>query len=94
MVFDATHSVQLPGGHGTSSGGQREFVFPLARAAVAVGCAAVFIETHDDPDNAPCDGPNMVPIDQLGDVLVTIRKIDNVVKGISLYDAPSSSDER
>ena len=59
VVFDATHSVQLPGGQGASSGGQREFVPPLARAAVAVGCAAVFIETHDNPDNAPSDGPNM-----------------------------------
>jgi 2-dehydro-3-deoxyphosphooctonate aldolase (KDO 8-P synthase) len=81
VVFDATHSVQLPGGQGTSSGGQREFVPPLARAAVAVGCAAVFIETHDDPDNAPSDGPNMVPIDQLRPLLSTLRSIDTVVKG-------------
>ena len=81
VVFDATHSVQLPGGQGTSSGGQREFVPPLARAAVAVGCAAVFIETHDEPDNAPSDGPNMVPIDQLGNLLSTLRRIDDVVKG-------------
>ncbi|MFA8387651.1 MAG: 3-deoxy-8-phosphooctulonate synthase [Pelagibaca sp.] len=81
VVFDATHSVQLPGGQGTSSGGQREFVPPLARAAIAVGCAAVFIETHDDPDNAPSDGPNMVPIDQLQALLSVMRRIDTVVKG-------------
>src|SRR3546814_1401127 len=62
VVFDATHSVQQPGGKGTSSGGERRFVPMLARAAVAVGCAAVFIETHEDPDNVPSDGPNMVPV--------------------------------
>src|SRR3546814_1379102 len=62
VVFDATHSVQQPGGKGTSSGGERRFVPMLARAAVAVGCAAVFIETHEGPDNAPSDGPNMVPV--------------------------------
>jgi len=81
VVFDATHSVQLPGGQGTSSGGQREFVPPLARAAVAVGVAAVFIETHEAPDTAPSDGPNMVPVDQLADLLSVLRKIDGVVKG-------------
>ena len=81
VVFDATHSVQLPGGQGTSSGGQREFVPPLARAAVAVGCAAVFIETHEDPDTAPSDGPNMVPVDQLQSLLATLRQLDRVVKG-------------
>lgn len=81
VVFDATHSVQLPGGQGTSSGGQREFVPPLARAAVAVGVAAVFIETHEDPDNAPSDGPNMVPVDQLQGLLSMMRRIDGVVKG-------------
>ncbi len=81
VVFDATHSVQLPGGQGTSSGGQREFVPPLARAAVAVGCAAVFIETHENPDMAPCDGPNMVPVDQLQGLLSMMRAIDGVVKG-------------
>ncbi|WP_409021085.1 3-deoxy-8-phosphooctulonate synthase [Brevundimonas vesicularis] len=64
VVFDATHSVQQPGGQGTSSGGQREFVPVLARAAVSVGVDAVFIETHEDPDNAPSDGPNMVPLNQ------------------------------
>ncbi|MGP6089443.1 3-deoxy-8-phosphooctulonate synthase [Antarctobacter jejuensis] len=81
VVFDATHSVQLPGGQGTSSGGQRQFVEPLARAAVAVGCAAVFIETHDDPDNAPSDGPNMVPIDDLARLLTGLRGIDRLTKG-------------
>jgi len=81
VVFDATHSVQLPGGQGTSSGGQREFVPPLARAAVAVGVAAVFIETHEAPDNAPSDGPNMVPIEQLQGLLSVMRRIDRVVKG-------------
>ncbi|MFP7572480.1 3-deoxy-8-phosphooctulonate synthase [Marivita sp. S2033] len=81
VVFDATHSVQLPGGQGTSSGGQREFVPPLARAAVAVGCAAVFIETHEAPDSAPSDGPNMVPVDQLPGLLTTLRQLDRVVKG-------------
>ncbi|SMX32817.1 3-deoxy-8-phosphooctulonate synthase [Maliponia aquimaris] len=81
VVFDATHSVQLPGGQGTSSGGQRKYVEPLARAAVAVGCAAVFIETHDDPDNAPSDGPNMVPIDDLGRLLTGLRAIDRLTKG-------------
>ncbi|WP_299793985.1 3-deoxy-8-phosphooctulonate synthase [uncultured Marivita sp.] len=80
VVFDATHSVQLPGGQGTSSGGQREFVPPLARAAVAVGVAAVFIETHEAPDTAPSDGPNMVPVDQLQSLLATLRQLDRVVK--------------
>ena len=69
VVFDATHSVQQPGGRGTSSGGERRFVPMLARAAVAVGCAAVFIETHEDPDNAPSDGPNMVPVAELEGLL-------------------------
>lgn len=69
VVFDATHSVQQPGGQGDSTGGQREFVATLARAAVAVGVAAVFLETHQDPDNAPCDGPNMVYLDKLEELL-------------------------
>ncbi|MBY6113898.1 3-deoxy-8-phosphooctulonate synthase [Mameliella alba] len=80
VVFDATHSVQLPGGQGISSGGQRQFVEPLARAAVAVGCAAVFIETHDDPDNAPSDGPNMVPIDDLPRLLKGLAAVDALTK--------------
>jgi 2-dehydro-3-deoxyphosphooctonate aldolase (KDO 8-P synthase) len=81
VVFDATHSVQQPGGQGTSSGGQREFVETLARAAVAVGVAAVFIETHEDPDNAPSDGPNMVPLDQFEALIGRLMAIDSLVKG-------------
>ncbi|KAB2539502.1 2-dehydro-3-deoxyphosphooctonate aldolase [Salipiger aestuarii] len=81
VVFDATHSVQLPGGQGISSGGQRQFVEPLARAACAVGTAALFIETHEDPDNAPSDGPNMVQIDGLGALLSGLRAIDDLTKG-------------
>ncbi|MFP6759931.1 MAG: 3-deoxy-8-phosphooctulonate synthase [Alphaproteobacteria bacterium] len=80
VVFDATHSVQQPGGLGGSSGGQREFVPVLARAAVAIGVAAVFLETHEDPDNAPSDGPNMVPLKHLGDVLETLAAFDFVAK--------------
>lgn len=81
VIFDATHSVQQPGGRGGSSGGQREFVPVLARAAVAVGVAGVFIETHDDPDNAPSDGPNMVPLSELEDLLSNLKALDAVVKG-------------
>jgi 2-dehydro-3-deoxyphosphooctonate aldolase (KDO 8-P synthase) len=80
IVFDATHSVQQPGGQGTSSGGDRRFVPVLARAAVAVGVAGVFIETHQDPDNAPSDGPNMVPLDKLEAVLVTLLAHDRIAK--------------
>lgn len=80
VVFDATHSVQQPGGLGNSSGGERRFVASLARAACAVGIAGVFIETHQDPDNAPCDGPNMIPVDQLGAVIQQLRNIDALVK--------------
>ena len=80
VVFDATHSVQQPGGMGDKSGGQREFVEYLARAAVAVGVAAVFIETHPDPDNAPSDGPNMVPLSELPSLLKQLIQIDNLVK--------------
>lgn len=76
VVFDATHSVQQPGGRGTSSSGERRFVAALARAAVAVGCAAVFIETHEDPDNAPSDGPNMVPVEELAGVLGRLKAIE------------------
>ena len=76
VVFDATHSVQQPGGQGTRSGGDRRFVPPLARAAVAVGCAALFIETHQDPDNAPSDGPNMVPLADLKDLLIRLRAVE------------------
>ena len=80
VIFDATHSVQQPGGQGESSGGQREFVEYLARAAVAVGVAGVFIETHQDPDNAPSDGPNMVPLDKLENLLKQLADIDNLIK--------------
>ena len=80
IIFDATHSVQQPGGLGEKSGGQREFVEYLARAAVAVGVAGVFIETHQDPDNAPSDGPNMVPLDKLEDLLKQLSDIDNLIK--------------
>ncbi len=80
VIFDATHSVQEPGGLGGASGGKREFVPVLARAAVAVGCAGVFIETHDDPDHAPSDGPNMVPLKDLGALLASLRAIDALVK--------------
>ena len=80
VVFDATHSVQQPGGQGTASGGQREFVPVLARAAVAIGVAALFMETHQDPDNAPSDGPNMVPLDRLEALLVTLMSFDGLSK--------------
>ena len=80
VIFDATHSVQQPGGQGTSSGGQREFVPVLARAAAAVGVAGVFIETHQDPDKAPSDGPNMVPLHALKDLLKTLQALDGVAK--------------
>jgi 2-dehydro-3-deoxyphosphooctonate aldolase (KDO 8-P synthase) len=80
VVFDATHSVQQPGGQGTSTGGDRSFVPVLARAAVAVGVAAVFIETHQDPDNAPSDGPNMVPLDQMEALLERLLEFDRLAK--------------
>jgi 2-dehydro-3-deoxyphosphooctonate aldolase (KDO 8-P synthase) len=80
VVFDATHSVQLPGGQGTSSGGQREFVPVLARAAVAVGVAGVFIETHQDPDKAPSDGPNMVPLERMEPLLRRLVAFDRLAK--------------
>ncbi len=80
VVFDATHSVQQPGGMGDKTGGQREFVKHLARAAVAVGVAAVFIETHPDPDNSPSDGPRMVPLSKMENVLKQLLKIDQIIK--------------
>lgn len=80
VIFDATHSVQQPGGQGGTSGGQRQFVETLARAAFAVGVGGVFIETHEDPDNAPSDGPNMVPLDKLEKLLSRLKKIDELVK--------------
>lgn len=81
VIFDATHSVQQPGGQGTASGGDRRMVPVLARAAVAVGVAGVFIETHQDPDNAPSDGPNMIQIDALPALLETLMALDRVAKG-------------
>jgi 2-dehydro-3-deoxyphosphooctonate aldolase (KDO 8-P synthase) len=80
VVFDATHSVQQPGGQGDRAGGQREFVPVLARAAVAVGLAAIFIETHPDPDHAPCDGPSMTPLKQLPDLLGDLIELDRIAK--------------
>ena len=80
VVFDATHSVQQPGGLGDQTGGQREFVEYLARAAIAVGVAAVFMETHPDPDNAPSDGPNMVPLSKMPDLLKQLVEIDKLIK--------------
>jgi 2-dehydro-3-deoxyphosphooctonate aldolase (KDO 8-P synthase) len=80
VVFDATHSVQLPGGKGTSSGGQREFVPVLARAAVAIGVAGLFIETHQDPDQAPSDGPNMLPLKQMEPLLRELLEFDRLAK--------------
>ncbi len=80
IVFDGTHSVQQPGGLGEKSGGQREFVKYLSRAATAVGIAAIFLETHQDPDNAPSDGPNMVPLNNLENLISQIVEIDNLIK--------------
>lgn len=80
VIFDATHSVQQPGGQGSSSGGERRFVETLSRAAIAVGVAGVFIETHQDPDNAPCDGPNMVPLQDMRALLERLQAIDRIVK--------------
>ncbi len=82
VVFDATHSVQQPGGQGDRSGGQREFVGALARAAVAVGVAAVFIETHENPDCAPSDGPNMVPLKELPKLIETLLAFDKLAKAL------------
>jgi 2-dehydro-3-deoxyphosphooctonate aldolase (KDO 8-P synthase) len=80
VIFDATHSVQQPGGHGTSSGGERDFVPVLARAAVAVGVAGLFIETHQDPDKAPSDGPNMIPLNALEPLLERLMEFDRLAK--------------
>jgi 2-dehydro-3-deoxyphosphooctonate aldolase (KDO 8-P synthase) len=80
VVFDATHSVQQPGGQGATTGGQREFAPVLARAAVAVGVSALFIETHEDPDNAPSDGPNMIPVTKMAQLIGQLREIDDLTK--------------
>ena len=85
VIFDATHSVQQPGGMGNSSGGQREFVPILARAAVAVGVAALFIEVHDDPDIAPSDGPNMIPLKDFEKLLRPLKALDDLVKSYSFF---------
>jgi 2-dehydro-3-deoxyphosphooctonate aldolase (KDO 8-P synthase) len=81
VVFDATHSVQLPGGAGTASSGQREFVPYLARAAVATGCDALFMEIHPAPDHAPSDGPNMLRLEDLPTLLTQVTQIDRIVRG-------------
>jgi len=80
VIFDATHSLQLPGGAGNSSGGQREFVTHITRAAVAAGCDGIFMEVHPDPDKAPCDGPNMLKLNDLSLLLKQIKEIDGIVK--------------
>jgi 2-dehydro-3-deoxyphosphooctonate aldolase (KDO 8-P synthase) len=82
VVFDATHSVQQPGGLGGASGGQRQFAPVLARAACAVGVSALFIETHEDPDRAPSDGPNMIPLAEMGALITRLRAFDALAKGI------------
>lgn len=82
VVFDATHSVQQPGGQGGTSGGQREFVPPLARAAASIGVAAIFMETHPDPANAPSDGPNMIPMDEFEALLTDIKRFDDLAKSV------------
>ncbi|MCL1561901.1 3-deoxy-8-phosphooctulonate synthase [Parasaccharibacter sp. TMW 2.1886] len=84
VVFDATHSVQQPGGLGTATGGQREFVAPLARAALATGVSALFIETHQEPDTAPSDGPTMIPLAEVRSLLTPLKKIDELVKAEGL----------
>ena len=85
MVFDATHSVQLPGGQGSSSGGQREFVPVLARAAVAVGISGLFMETHPNPAKALSDGPNAVPLEHLKELLASLKAIDASVKQNNIF---------
>lgn len=87
VVFDATHSVQEPGGRGSSSGGKRAFAPALARAAVAVGCAAVFVEAHDDPDRAPSDGPNMLPLPWVAPLIADLKALDAIAKRRSLTDS-------
>jgi len=81
VIYDATHSVQLPGGQGSCSGGQREFIEPLSRSAVAAGCDAVFMEIHENPDKAPCDGPNMLPIEKFSELAGRLMELHKLVKG-------------
>ena len=90
VIFDATHSVQQPGGKGTSSGGEREFVPVLARAAVAVGVAGVFIETHQDPDRAPSDGPNMLPLREMEPLLERLMAFDALAKARPEHSAKAA----
>jgi 2-dehydro-3-deoxyphosphooctonate aldolase (KDO 8-P synthase) len=80
VVYDATHSVQQPGGKGDSSGGERQFVSSLSRAAVAVGISTIFLETHDNPDKAPSDGANMIPLNNLESLLKNLIAIDKIIK--------------
>lgn len=86
VMFDATHSVQMPGGQGTQSGGDRRFVLPLARAAAAVGIDALFLETHPEPENAKSDGPNMVPLDDLSSLLKQVAAVHDVTKNLGFVD--------
>jgi 2-dehydro-3-deoxyphosphooctonate aldolase (KDO 8-P synthase) len=79
VIYDATHSIQIPGGKGTSSGGQREFVAGLSRAAVAFGCDGLFLEVHTSPDTAPCDGPNMIDLNELEKLVLQVKRIEKVV---------------
>ena len=80
IIFDATHSVQLPGGMGSRSGGQREHIPPLCKAAISIGVAGLFLETHNDPDNAPSDGPNMINIKYLKNLLIQLKQFDDIAK--------------
>lgn len=89
VIMDATHSVQQPGGQGGSSGGQREFAPVMARAAVAIGVAGVFIETHEDPDSAPSDGPNMIPLDQMPALIASLMRFDALAKAEPMAAAQS-----
>ena len=91
VIFDATHSVQMPGGNGTSSGGKREFVEPLARAAAAVGVAGFFMEAHEEPSRAPSDGPNMIPLDQMEGLLSNLKRFDEIAKENAYLDIKSDS---
>lgn len=84
VIFDATHSVQQPGGKGSSSGGEREYIYDLSKAAISIGIAGLFLEVHDNPDEAPSDGPNMLKLSNLEDFLNKIKKIDDLIKGHKL----------
>ena len=90
VVFDGTHSVQLPGGHGTSSGGQREFIPVLTRAAVAVGISGLFLETHPDPANALSDGPNAWPLEHMEQLLMTLKALDEATKAVPMLEQTTS----